>query len=253
MRAKRDERPLVSWFFNTTIQGTLRARGARAALGRVNAFVVHSTVEIDAYARDLAIPTNRFRFVPLQYGGAISTAAAPEGEPYLFATGSGFRDYGTMFEAVKKLNYRTLVLAGPRALAGLDIPDNVEIIDQMPKPEIHRHVLHARANVIPMNEEGLTAGLVTIVEAFRHGRSMVGTRRSGVEDYLVDDENALLAQPFDANGLADRLEAMWTDDSLRKRLDENAQRFGIDHCTDEAAAQALREILDHEMDIERVA
>ena len=243
MRMRRDDRPLVAWFFNTTFKTKLQAKSARLALDRVNRFVVHSTAEIDAYSTALAIPADRFQFVPLQYGGDVSTARPPEGEPYLFATGSGFRDYGTMFEAVKKLGYRTLVLAGPRALAGLDVPANVEIIDAMPKAEIHRHVLHARANVIPMNTDGLTAGLVTIVEAFRHGRSMVGTQRSGIEDYLIDGETALLAPAFDANAMAERLEAMWTDEKLRKELDENALEFGARHCTDEAATAALEEIL----------
>lgn len=253
MRVQRDDRPLVSWFFNTTISGRVRARSARAALGRVNRFVVHSTAEIEAYARDLALPADRFQFVPLQYGGAVSNAGPPPGDPYLFATGSGFRDYGTMFAAVEKLGYRTLVLAGPRALAGLEVPDNVEIIDAMSKAEIHRHVLHARANVLPLNEDGVTAGLVTIVEAFRHGRAMVGTARSGVEDYLIDDDTALLAPPFDVNGLADRLEAMWTDESLRERLDHNADRFGQERCTDTAAAAALGKILDQESGMKRAA
>lgn len=247
MRLRRDDAPLISWFFNTTLHSGGRARSARAALSRVDRFVVHSTAEIDGYARDLDIPRERFEYVPLQYGGAVSSAGRPDGEPYLFATGSGFRDYATMFAAVKKLNYRTLVLAGPRALSGLEVPSNVEIIDAMPKAEIHQHVLHAKANVLPLSGEGMTAGLVTIVEAFRHGRSMVGTHHRGVEDYLVDDETALLAQPGDVDGLAQRLEAMWTDRQMRERLDSNAAQFGDDHCTDAAASAKLLEIIAREI------
>ncbi len=243
MRFRRDDRPLVSWFFNTTLRGGLRTTSARASLGRVDRFVVHSRIEIEAYAEILRLPQERFRYVPMQYGGAISEASRPDGEPYLFATGSGFRDYGTMFAAVEKLGRRTLVLAGPRALEGLDVPKNVEIIDKMAKDEIHRHVLHADANVIPMNTDGLTAGLVTIVECFCHGRAMVGTDRPGVDDYLLDDRNSLLAQPGDVDGLAERIEAMCTDDALRTRLDTEAGRFAEEHCTDAAAAASLVDVL----------
>lgn len=253
MRLRRDGSPLISWFFNTTLHGGGRARSAKAALSRVDRFVVHSTVEIDGYARDLDLPKDRFEFVPLQYGGTLSHAPRPDGEPYLFATGSGFRDYGTMFAAVKKLNYRTLVLAGPRALAGLEVPANVEIIESMPKAEIHQHVLHAKANVLPLSGEGLTAGLVTIVEAFRHGRSMVGTHHVGVEDYLTDEDTGLLAAPGDVDGLAQRLEAMWTDRQLRERLDSNAAQFGDKHCTDAAASASLLEIIARETGLSKAA
>lgn len=243
-RAKRDERPIISWFFNTNLKEQYRQRVGAAVLSRIDRFVVHSTVEIEAYARLLKVPAERFEFVPLQYGGMIEQAAPDIAEPFVFATGSAHRDYKTFFEAVEKLGYRTRVLAGPRILAGLTPPPNVEIIDHMSKQEILSHVRHARVNVIPLTTGGLTAGLVTIVEALRHGRALVATARSGIEDYLTDDHNALLSLPGNTESLASRIEAMWSDDALRNRLDGNALTFANTHCTDRAAAQALVEVLD---------
>lgn len=243
-QARRDERPIVAWFFNTTLDTELRQRGARAVLSRIDRFVVHTTIEIEEYSSQLGLPTDRFHFVPLQYGAQIETEAPPISEPFVFATGSGYRDYDTFFQAVGKLGYRTLVLAGPRALAGLTPPPNVEIIDSMSKEQIRRHVRHAAVNVVPLRTVGLTAGLVTFVECLRHGRGVVSTARAGVEDYLIEGKTALLALPGNTESLASKIEAMWTDQELRQRLDANALAFANAHCTDEAAAEALIGVLD---------
>lgn len=243
-RVRGDNRPLVSWFFNTTLDDEWRRKAASVALDRIDRFVVHTTVEIEVYSAALGIPEERFSYVPLQYGGKVETEKPSISEPYVFATGSGYRDYKTFFEAVGKLGYRTLVLASPRALDGLTPPSNVEIIDAMPKSEIRRHVRHAAVNCIPMTTEGVAAGLVTIVECLRHGRGLVSTNRAGVEDYLTEGKNALLALPGNADSLTTRIEAIWKDKDLSDKLDANALQFANENCTDEAAARGLISVLD---------
>lgn len=243
---RRDRRPLVAWMFNTEGLGRpSRRQGARLALRQVDRFVVHSTAEIGVYASTLDIPAERFAFVPLQYGAQVETAPPPQAdEPYIFATGTGCRDYETFFAAVEKLGYRTLVLASDRALAGLRIPANVEILDQISRPEIRRLVHHAAVNVIPLTAQGTTAGLVTIVETFRHGRSLVITRRSGLEDYCWDGQNVLCADLGDPTAMTEAIDAMWSDPELRSRLDQAAGAFAEANCTDVAAAGHLTRILD---------
>jgi glycosyltransferase involved in cell wall biosynthesis len=245
-RVRRDQRPLVAWLFNTEgLSAPVRRRAGRLALSEVDRFVVHSTAEIEGYAGLLGLPAERFEFVPLQYGAPVETERPLEAaEPYVFATGSGYRDYGTFFAAMKKLGYRTLVLASDRALAGTNPPPNVTILDQLTRPEIRRLVRHARVNVVPLNDDALTAGLVTIVETFRHGRSVVTTDRSGLEDYCMHDRTALCAALFDPISMAEAVEVMWSDAATRERLDREASAFAVDNCTDEAAGRHLVRILD---------
>ncbi len=243
---RRDDRPLVAWLFNTEGIGTLvRRTVARFSLGQVDRFVVHSTAEIDVYADLLRADPSQFEFVPLQYGGEVEVEGPPDqDEPYVFATGSGYRDYGTFFDAVEKLGYRTLVLASDRVLEGLTVPSNVEILDQISRPQIRRLVRHARVNVVPLNSGGTTAGLVTIVETFRHDRSLVITRRPGLEDYCLENETVLQAAMGDAGAMAEAIEEMWSDEATRHRLDAGAAAFGRANCTDAAAGQHLVRILD---------
>ncbi|MDH3679149.1 MAG: glycosyltransferase [Acidimicrobiia bacterium] len=242
----RDRRPLVSWMFNTEgLHTPVKQRVARIVLEQVDRFVVHTTIEIGGYSALLGLPEKRFEFVPFQYGGVVETARPDtHDEPYVFATGSGYRDYETFFEAMSKLGLRTLVLASDRALDGLTVPSNVTILDQLTRPEIRRLVRHARVNVIPLNDQALTAGLVTIVETFRHGRAVVITNRPGLEDYVFEGKNALCSELYDAKSMVEAIDAMWSDDELRAELDANAERFGEENCTDAAVGTELIRILD---------
>jgi glycosyltransferase involved in cell wall biosynthesis len=243
---RRDDRPLVSWMFNTeAINAGVNRWAARPMLEQVDRFVVHSRAEVAHYANVLRMPAERFEYVPLQYGAAVETER-PEGqtEPYVFATGTGYRDYETFFAAMNKLGYRTLVLASERALAGLTIPPSVEILDQISRPEIRRFVRHARVNVVPLRDGAVTAGLVTIVETFRHGRSLVVTDRPGLEDYCIEGETALFAGLFDAGSMAEAIDHMWSDADARRQLDAGATAFAEANCTDEVAARHLVRILD---------
>ncbi|MDH3301047.1 MAG: glycosyltransferase family 4 protein [Acidimicrobiia bacterium] len=246
LAAGRKDRALVSWFFNTEgLSSPVRRSMARFALRQVDRFVVHSTREIESYADLLGIPSERFVYVPLQFGATVEMAKPDDlDEPYVFATGSGYRDYGTFFDAVAALGYRTLVLASDRVLEGLTVPDNVEILEQITRPEIRRLVRHARVNVVPLNDGGTTAGLVTIVETFRHGRAVVITDRPGLEDYVFDGKNSLCSRLYDARSMAEAIETMWTDHAFREELDAGALRFAEDNCTDEVAGRSLLRILD---------
>lgn len=242
-RASRGRFPVLAWFFDTEIDTPLRLAASRAALARVDRFVVHTRCEREVFSRILHLPIDRFSFVPLQYGGDIETDPVDEADPFVFTTGSGFRDYPTFFEAIGRLGYRTVVCSGERALAGTAPPPCVEIRNDLTRREIHQMMRRARLNVLPMRTQGITAGGITIVETFRHGRGLVATHRPGLEDYLFDDKNALLVPPGDAGAMASAIEAMWTDPCLRQRLDDGAADFAL-QLTDEAAGAALGDLLD---------
>ncbi len=242
-RLQRKDLPVLAWFFNTDLQDGARLRSARRSLPAIDRFVVHSRREIDLYSRRLGLSADRFEFTHLQYGGSIAQDPVDEQQPFVFATGSGYRDYGTFFAAIDKLGYRTLVLPGMHSLNGLTVPGSVTVLPQLSKNEIHSLIRRARVNVVPLNLDGANGGLVTMVETFRHGRAVVSTWRPGVEDYVVPDVNALTHTFADPSSLADAIEAMWSDPALRDRLNNGAAAFADANCTDQAAAATLTRIL----------
>ena len=238
--------PMVAWFFNTERYTGPKQALARWALHKVDRFVVHSEVERHAFTEWLGLPLERAVFVPLQYGGTVEldTAQGEREEPFVLAVGSGHRDFATLFAALERLQYRTVVISSPRALAGCRPPACVEIREGVPRAEIRRLVRRARVNAIPMTTEGIVGGTVTIVETMRHGRGPLVTRRSGVEDYVSDEVSGLLIQPYDVDGWERALQRAWEDTALRALIDSGADSFAEANCTDEAAGRALGRVLD---------
>lgn len=244
-RLQRGRPPTVAWFFNTELYGGAKHTLARWALHEVDRFVVHSHVEQHAFTEWLGLPLERAVFVPLQYGGTVERdLAADEDEPFVLAVGSGHRDFATLFAALERLQYRTVVISSPRALAGTTPPPCVEIREGVPRDEIRRLVRRARINAIPMNTDGIVGGTITIVETMRHGRGPIVTGRPGVEDYVTDGVSGLLTPPGDVDAWTTALERVWTDAALRDTIDRGADTFAEDNCTDEAAGRSLGRILD---------
>ncbi len=248
-RALHGSWPLVSWWFSTKGAYTgWRGSGTRAALAAVDRFVVHSNSEADYYSSWLRVPRDRFEFVHFQKATIPIEFEVDREQPFVFATGSGQRDYGNFFSAIAKTGIRAVVAPGRHAVAGLDVPDEVSIRFDVTKADIFELGQRAAINVIPINIIGAAAGTMTIVEAMRQRCAIVCTRRLGIEEYVVDGETAVLVSPGDAGEMAEAMRWLMNDDAERERLAKNAYKFALAHCSDEAAGARMGEVLDGVLD-----
>jgi hypothetical protein len=243
-------KPVVAWCFNVgALHGGTKGALARAALSLVDRFVVHSRAEVSRYARWLDIPPERFRFVHLQRAPIAVEECEEECHPFVLAMGSARRDYATLFESVRRSGHRTIVVAASHAIEGLDIPRNVELRSSLSMRECHRLAQRARVNVVPVLNEETASGQVTVLDAMRMGRAVVATRCIGTEDYVEDGVTGLLVKARSSEELGGAIDRMWDDRELRIKMGERAERFAAEYCSDEAAGEALRKLLDEIEDI----
>jgi glycosyltransferase involved in cell wall biosynthesis len=243
-RLRRTPRPIVAGFFDTNVGVGFRKMVQSTAYKKVDRFIVHTTAQQTYYAEQFGLDLEKFEFIHLQVDyQEIPTDPIDEVEPFVFATGSGYRDYGTFFEAMKRLGYPARVVAGPRILAGLTVPKNVHVLD-LPRGEIRRQMRKARVNVMPVTFEGIVAGTVTLAETLRVGRALVTTDRAGVSDYVTHENRGLLHKGLDVASLCEQIDRLWTDRLLGQTLDQQAAQFAQDHLTDAAAGRALLKVLD---------
>lgn len=243
-RLSRKRVPVVAWCFNvTTCYPGLKGWLARFGLMEVNRFIVHTSYEREIYSRWLKLPLERFEFVPMQTAEIPLIYPEETIDPFVLAMGSNHRDYPTLFKAVKKLNLRTIVVSGRRALKGLDIPPQVETPFGVKKQDCLRLSQQARLNVLPMLPQG-PAGIVTIIEAMRMSRAIIATRYSWAEDYIKDGETGLLVEPGSVADMARAIELLWHDHKERERLGIAAGKYAAQHFSDEVAGATLGKILD---------
>jgi len=115
-----------------------------------------------------------------------------------------------------------------RALADqLEINHRVAWSDFVPQARMPAEYGASTVTVLPTrgNAEGL--GL-TLVEALLAGSSVVGTPAGGIPEVVRNEETGLLARQDDADDLAQQIERLLMDVSLRERLTEAGKQHVIE-------------------------
>jgi glycosyltransferase involved in cell wall biosynthesis len=137
-----------------------------------------------------------------------------------------------------------VIVAGPHALEGLDLPPHVALRSNLTLEDCHALAQRARVNVVPVDNDSTASGQVTIVETMMLGRAVVATRGIGSEDYVAEGETGLLVPPRDVEALAAAILRLWEDADLRRRLGAAARAHALRHFTFEASAGPLAAELD---------
>jgi glycosyltransferase involved in cell wall biosynthesis len=112
-----------------------------------------------------------------------------------------------------------------RLVHELEVDDQVTFTGPLTEAELLDE--YERAQVFALGcrelENGDRDGIPNVLlEAMAHGLPIVSTRCPGVQEAVVDEESALLAEPDDVAGLAARLERLLRDDAVSGRLATNA-------------------------------
>lgn len=244
-RLRRNRRPLVCWCLNIgRLYPGVKRSLARYALSAADCCVVHARRECDNYSAWLGLPRERFEFVPLQKGYIEPTHAENVENPFVLSMGSAHRDYQTLFDAIRPLNLRTVVVTSPRCLDGLDVPACVEVRSGLSYAECLVLAQQARLNVVPVSNDDTASGQVTVVDAMWLARPVIATRCLGTEDYIADGKDGYLVAPGDADELRRTVAMLWDDNALRARVGSVARNRATTDFSDEMAGAALTRVLD---------
>lgn len=238
-------RPILAWSFNLgQLYRGIKGRLAKVALARVNRFVCHSRREIVQYSDWLGLPSQRFEFVPLPRGIHPIEHEEDRANPFILAMGSAKRDYATLFQAVKRLKVRTIVVAASHAVAGLDVPESVEIKSGLSEKECLTLSQRARLSVVPIDNTQTASGQITVIDTMTLARPIIASRCMGTEDYIDDGRTGMLVEPKSVEQLTDAIQRLWDDEPTRAKLGETARAHALEQYSNEAVGRRLGQILD---------
>ena len=207
-------RPSLAWH----VKNALYRLVAKRAIG----LLANSSAEVHTIARRYHLDPARIRYVPLNTNIADPHMETAD-DAYILSAGRTLRDYATLLNAVRQLpELPTLVICGRNDFQGLEVPDNVQVLTEIPRDAYLEKLRRCRLLALPLLNTERATGQVVMLEAMAMGKPVITTRSPGTVDHIADGENGILIEPGDAAALAREIERLWNDPALRQRLGDAA-------------------------------
>jgi glycosyltransferase involved in cell wall biosynthesis len=239
--------PLLSFSFHFAKLPTgPRLALAKWAFSRVRRFTVHSEPERARYSMHFGISMDRIDLV--RWGVRPSSIDGDVGPPivsgtYISALGKDGRDYRTLIHAMRRLpELRLALVVQPHNLAGIEIPDNVTVHFNIPTTQAMNILRYSQFMALPLETDETSCGHITIVSAMFCRKAIVSTGSSGIADYFPENYGAPKVAAGDVEGWVDALKAMSSDPERRARCETVGEKFGLLHCSHDAAFRLTMEV-----------
>jgi glycosyltransferase involved in cell wall biosynthesis len=150
---------------------------------------------------------------------AISRHDARKGVDILLHALARLRQQGVQFRACL-VGGGSLLVLHRRLAVRLRLDDVTTVVG--PVPDSYPYLADADVFVLPSLEEG--SGSLSLLEALQAGVAVVASRVDGIPEDVTDGDTALLVAPGDATALADAIERLLADDSLREGIARRGRR-----------------------------
>jgi glycosyltransferase involved in cell wall biosynthesis len=205
--------------------GPARLTWYRRMYRTVDGIVVFSTNQLEPLARMLDVDQRIVRYVPF---GVDCDWFAPRSvgtdEGFVLAVGRDRgRDWATMLAAARATGLPTKIACRPSDIAGLAVPDNVEVLGYV-DVESYRSLLHrARVSVVALSDVPYPSGQTVALESMAAAKATVVTRTSSLVDYLDDGVNAITVPVGDGEALAKAITESFENAALRDQLGSGAR------------------------------
>ncbi|MFQ5649574.1 MAG: glycosyltransferase family 4 protein [bacterium] len=248
---RRPRLVLMAFFFTkrkNPIYANLRYYFTKAALAGVDKVICYSSKESTYYNRFFGCKSQKFHFVP--YGVNIARIEEllrrnPQAGDFIFSAGSSNRDYKTFFEAVAGLDTSVVVFAKKYNVAGLTVPDNVELKYDVYGDEYYNHLMSAKFVVVPLDDPELSSGQMVLLESMALGKAVIITQVWGVTDYVEDNKNALLVADHVSSDMRQKMELLLQKPDLARKLGARARERVLENFTVHDMARGVTEAVTH--------
>lgn len=226
-----------------------RRRLQRAALRSSAAVVCFAAAQRDRLLGQYDLDPERVRTVEFGVDERFWSPQAPPEDGYVLAVGADLaRDYATFARAVERLDARVVLVANQRALAGVELPPQVEVKIRVPYLDLRDLYAGAACVVLPTRADGYPygadcSGQTVLLDAMAMGRPVVASERSTLDDYVTDGETALMVPAEDPEALRSTLDRALGDRRLAESIGAAGRRRVEERFTTRHVAERLAPII----------
>lgn len=171
----------------------------------VHRYVVWASHEIDDYHDAFGLPKDKMRYVPF-HTTLDSYAYRVRDDGYIFAGGNYDRDYRTLVEAVRRIDFPVwIATTRPEQLDGVPIPPHVRVAGTTHEG-FRDAMAGATAVVVPM-QKGLlhSGGQQTLLNALAMGKPVIAVGARWAADHMTSGEHGLTVDYESVDGLREAI------------------------------------------------
>ncbi len=211
-------------------------------LSSVELFACIRTGDIATLNRRFGIPATKCFFVHFPANCVVADAdiEPTAGEaPYIYSAGAAHRDWQTLIDALKMLDYRAILSPGFAFKAPDALPERIEILPPQP-PEDGRQLLRkAHLAVLSLKDTDLPSGPLVLLDAMSMGKPVIASRVNGTLDYIIDGETGILVSPNNPGALAKEIQRLMEDPELAIRIGADARKAAVHKFTNKQFIDAI--------------
>jgi glycosyltransferase involved in cell wall biosynthesis len=208
----------------------------------VELFACIRTGDIATLNRRFGIPATKCFFVHFPANCVVADAdiEPTAGEaPYIYSAGAAHRDWQTLIDALKMLDYRAILSPGFAFKAPDALPERIEILPPQP-PEDGRQLLRkAHLAVLSLKDTDLPSGPLVLLDAMSMGKPVIASRVNGTLDYIIDGETGILVSPNNPGALAKEIQRLMEDPELAIRIGADARKAAVHKFTNKQFIDAI--------------
>lgn len=211
-----------------------------------------ATVQKEDYQRYYPEIVSKSHFLPLGIDLTRFSSNGTKEEDYIVSIGyqgSDFRDWKTLIKAYGQLKTKTkLLILGkekfePEEIGYEKIPEGVEFTGKKDLATLNEITSKAKFVVLPLPERRHAFGQMTLLGCMALGKGVIVSKVSSVTDYLKDEQDGILFEPYNPADLAEKMRALVDNPSLAEKLGKKARLTVRKNFSESLMAEKLKENL----------
>lgn len=220
------------WFMKFIVDG-----------GYVDTYICASRTMVDYCCETFGADRERFVYIPFGVSDCmdeVDTGRAPAND-YVLSLGRSNRDWDFLIESFRNIPYPLKIVCDE--LKRDDVPENVEILNDVWGKAAKECIYHSRCMVIPIADGRIASGDTVLLQAMSLSKPIIITRPSCLaDDYVTDGCNGIIIDK-DGAQLAEAVQAIFDDAQLHQTLARNGRKDYLENHTLHAYGRTVGKIV----------
>jgi glycosyltransferase involved in cell wall biosynthesis len=193
----------------------------------ISCVIYHVSGQREHYEKYFPFLLDKAFYVPFGVDPDFFMPVNVKPQNYILAMGYKFRDWENLIRAFKDIGKDIkLRIVGPKRLdAGIEsFPPNISHQPYVPITILKDLMAKAKIIVVPLVDIPYAHGQMTLLQSMAMGKAVVVTKVPATVDYVINGENGLLVNLYDAEDMRYKIEFLLNNPQEITRLGRNARK-----------------------------